>query len=80
GKLIGKRTRVIGTALRGRPVGGSHGKAVIVEQVITSVWPMITDGRVRPVTGARLPIERAGEAHRLLSSGQVTGKVVLTVD
>ncbi|PQM49622.1 Phthiocerol/phenolphthiocerol synthesis polyketide synthase type I PpsC [Mycobacterium talmoniae] len=27
GKLIGKRARVIGTALRGRPVTGPHGKA-----------------------------------------------------
>ena len=44
-----------------------------------SVWPMIADGRVRPVIGARLPIQDAGEAHRLLSSGQVTGKIVLTV-
>ena len=29
GKLIGKRLRVIGTALRGRPVDGAHGKSGI---------------------------------------------------
>jgi NADPH:quinone reductase-like Zn-dependent oxidoreductase len=40
---------------------------------------MIADGRVRPVIGARLPIQQAAEAHRLLSSGQVTGKIVLTL-
>jgi putative PIG3 family NAD(P)H quinone oxidoreductase len=78
-KLVGKRARVIGTALRGRPVDGPHGKSRIVESVVTSVWPMIADGRVRPVIGARMPIEQAAEAHRLLSSGQVTGKIVLTV-
>jgi putative PIG3 family NAD(P)H quinone oxidoreductase len=78
-KLVGKRARVIGTALRGRPVDGPHGKSGIVESVVTSVWPMIADGRVRPVIGARMPIEQAAEAHRLLSSGQVTGKIVLTV-
>jgi putative PIG3 family NAD(P)H quinone oxidoreductase len=80
GKLVGKRARVIGTALRGRPVDGPNGKSAIVESVVTSVWPMIADGRVRPVIGARMPIEQAAEAHRLLSSGQVTGKIVLTVD
>ena len=80
GKLIGKRARVIGTALRGRPVSGPSGKSTIVEAVTTSVWPMIADGRVRPVIGERMPIQQAAEAHRLLSSGHVTGKIVLTVD
>jgi NADPH2:quinone reductase len=79
GKLVSKRARVIGTALRGRPVSGPNGKSTIVESVVTSVWPMISDGRVRPVIGARMPIEHATEAHQLLSSGQVSGKIVLTV-
>src|SRR6476661_3262165 len=76
GKLIGKRARVIGTALRGRPLDGPVGKAPIVAAVVESVWPMIADGRVRPIVGATFPIERAGEAHALLASGDVTGKVV----
>lgn len=79
GALIGKRLRVIGTALRGRPADGPHGKAAIVDDVVASVWPMIAAGRVRPVIGARLSIEDAGEAHRLLSSGQTSGKILLTV-
>ncbi|MDI3313301.1 MAG: NAD(P)H-quinone oxidoreductase [Mycobacterium sp.] len=79
GKLISKRARVIGTALRGRPPTGPNGKAVIVDAVVRSVWPMIADGRVRPVIGARMPIEQATDAHRLLASGRVSGKVILTV-
>lgn len=79
GKLLAKRARVIGTTLRGRPVAGPNGKAAIVEAVTVSVWPMIAEGRVRPVIGARMPIQRAASAHQLLSSGEVTGKVVLTV-
>ncbi len=78
-KLIGKRARIIGTALRGRPVAGPHGKAAVVQAVRAAVWPMIADQRVRPVIGARLPIARAAEAHELLRSGAVTGKVVLTL-
>jgi len=77
--LIGGRLSVYGTALRGRPAHGVHGKAGIVEDVVASVWPMVADGRVRPVIGARLPINRAADAHRLLQSGQVYGKIVLTV-
>ncbi len=78
-KLIYKRARVIGTALRGRPVDGPTGKGAVVSAVVDSVWPMVEDGRVKPVIGATLPIERAADAHRLLSSGDVTGKVLLTV-
>jgi putative PIG3 family NAD(P)H quinone oxidoreductase len=78
-KLIGKRSRVIGTTLRGRPVAGPNGKGAIAREVGSNVWPMIADGRVRPCIGAELPIQEAAEAHRLLASGQVTGKVILTV-
>ncbi len=78
-KLLSKRAHVIGTTLRGRPTSGPNSKSEVVAAVAESVWPMIADGRVRPVIGARLPIQDAGEAHRLLSSGEVTGKVVLTV-
>jgi len=77
--LIGKRLSVTGTALRGRPTGGGNGKAAIVEDVVESVWPMVVDGRVRPVIGARFPFDRAADAHRLLQSGQTYGKIVLTV-
>lgn len=79
GKLLAKRARVIGTTLRGRPVSGPNSKTEIVQAVTASVWPMIADGRVRPIIGARLPIQQAGEAHRRLVASEVTGKIVLTV-
>ncbi len=79
GKLLSKRARIIGTTLRARPVSGSNSKTEIVQAVTASVWPMIAEGRVRPIIGARLPIQRAGEAHQQLVAGEVTGKIVLTV-
>jgi NADPH:quinone reductase-like Zn-dependent oxidoreductase len=78
-KLLAKRAGVIATTLRGRGVDGRAGKGAIAAEVVRNVWPMIADGRVRPVVGAVLPIEQAAEALRLLSSGEVTGKVVLRV-
>ena len=80
GKLLSKRAKVIGTTLRGRPATGPHSKSCVVQAVVESVWPMFADGRVRPVIGARLPIAEVKEAHRLLTSGEITGKVVLTLD
>ncbi|WP_118915776.1 NAD(P)H-quinone oxidoreductase [Mycobacterium shigaense] len=78
-KLMVKRARVIGTTLRARPVSGPNSKTEIVQSVIDSVWPMIADGRVRPIIGARMPIQQAGEAHQKLVAGEVHGKIVLTV-
>ena len=79
GKLLAKRARVIGTTLRGRPVSGPNSKTEIVQAVMASVWPMIADGRVRPIIGTRLPIQQAADAHRQLVSGKVSGKIVLTL-
>ena len=79
GKLLIKRARVIGSTLRGRPVSGPNSKGEIVAAVIASVWPMVVDGRVKPFIGARLPIQRAAEAHQQLVAGKVHGKIVLTV-
>ncbi|MGA9373669.1 MAG: NAD(P)H-quinone oxidoreductase [Mycobacterium sp.] len=77
--LLGKRAGVIATSLRGRPVDGTDGKGAIVKEVTTNVWPLIAQGKVRPVIGAELPIAEAAEAHRLLNAGEVTGKVLLRV-
>jgi NADPH2:quinone reductase len=79
GKLLVKRAGVIATALRSRPIDGPAGKGAVVTEVVKNVWPMFADGRVRPIIGEVLGIERAAEAHRLLSSGEVTGKIVLRV-
>lgn len=78
-KLMAKRAAVIGTTLRARPVDGPSGKGAIVSEVVQHVWPMIADGRVRPIIGAELPAEQATEAHELLASGAVSGKVLLRV-
>jgi putative PIG3 family NAD(P)H quinone oxidoreductase len=79
GKLMGKRAGVISTALRSRPVDGPSGKSAITAAVVANVWPMIADARVRPVIGAELPIAEAAQAHALLTSGDVPGKILLRV-
>ena len=79
GKLLAKRAGVIATALRGRPVQGPSSKSEIVAEVVRNVWPMVADGRVRPIVGAEFPIDQAAAAHELLHSGDVSGKVLLRV-
>ncbi len=77
--LLRKRASVAATTLRGRPTGGAHGKGAIVSAVRGQLWPLVADGRVRPVVYARMPIRQAAQAHRMLEAGGVVGKVVMTV-
>lgn len=72
--LMARRGSVLGTTLRDRPAAQ---KDAILAEVAAHVWPMVADGRVRPVVHARLPLAEAGEAHRLLASGEVFGKLLL---
>ncbi|WP_225228176.1 NAD(P)H-quinone oxidoreductase [Oerskovia rustica] len=74
GVLLAKRATVAGTTLRARP---AQEKARLVRDVLTHVWPLVEGGQVRPVVHARLPLDRAADAHRLMESGEVFGKVLL---
>ena len=78
-KLLGKRASVIAMGMRGRPVDGPKGKGAIVAAVRENVWPMIADGRVKPVVHTALPMADAAAAHALFDAGGVIGKVLLTV-
>ncbi|ASR56207.1 zinc-binding dehydrogenase [Cellulomonas sp. PSBB021] len=77
GALMERRARVIGTTLRSRD---ARDKARIMAEVREHVWPFVVDGRLRPVVHATLGLDEAGRAHELLASGEVFGKLVLTVD
>ncbi len=77
GAMLTKRAALLATTLRSRPVAE---KAAIVASVRENVWPLVEAGTVRPVVHARLPLEQAGAAHRLMDSGEVVGKVLLVLD
>jgi NADPH:quinone reductase-like Zn-dependent oxidoreductase len=65
---------VSATTLRARPAAE---KAAIVEAVRYNVWPFVADGRVRPVVDRVLPLAEAAAGHRLITGGDVIGKVLL---
>lgn len=72
--LMARRGSVIATTLRDRPHAQ---KAAIMADVREHVWPLVLDGRVRPVVHARLPLADAPRAHEALAAGEVFGKVLL---
>ena len=73
--LLRKRGAIIATALRSRP---AEDKAAICASVVEHGWPLVADGSVRPMVHATLPLDRAGEAHALMESGEHSGKILLT--
>ncbi len=74
--LMRKRAAVVGTTLRARPIGE---KSTICAAVAEHVWPLVADGTIRPVIGRTLPLAEAADAHRLMESGEGTGKILLVV-
>ena len=73
--LMRKRAAVISTGLRARPL---EEKAAIVAAVREHVWPLVEDGRVKPVVHRTFPLAQAPDAHRELDAGTHIGKVLLT--
>jgi len=76
GALLGKRASVAATSLRGRPV---EEKAAICAEVVQEVWPLVADGRVRPMVHTTMTLEEVRAAHELMEAGGHTGKIVLTL-
>ena len=72
--LMSRRGSVVATTLRDRPL---EDKERIMAEVGEHVWPLVAAGRVAPVVHARLPLAQAADAHRLMESGEVFGKVLL---
>ena len=77
GRLLSKRGSITATNVRGRSLDD---KATVVSDTIKHVWPLLEDGTVSTQVTKTLPIADAAEAHRLLKSREVTGKIVLTVE
>jgi len=76
GTLLAKRAAVIGTTLRGRPVGE---KSAIMDGVRDHVWPLIAKGTVQTVVDKTFPLAQAPAAHAYFDSGAHVGKVLLTL-
>ncbi|SDM01659.1 NADPH2:quinone reductase [Arthrobacter sp. ov407] len=76
GQLLRKRAAIIATALRPRPVAE---KTVIMNAVRDAVWPMLTDGRIRPLVAKTFPLAQVAAAHTYFDSGDHVGKVLLVM-
>jgi len=71
-----KRLTFTGSTLRARETAF---KAEIAQNLKQKVWPLIAEGKIRPVISRKFPLADAAKAHHYLESGKNIGKILLTV-
>ena len=76
GVIQAKHLVLTGSRLRGRPIPE---KGRLVAAVRKAVWPLVEEGRVRPVIDSVFPLAEARRAHERMESGGHVGKVMLEV-
>ncbi|HYD71352.1 NAD(P)H-quinone oxidoreductase [Azospirillum sp.] len=75
--VMTKRLTLTGSTLRARSV---EEKGRIAAALREKVWPLIGEGRIKPVIHKTFPLARAADAHALMESSTHIGKIVLTVE
>ena len=74
--VLPKRLTLTGSTLRTRTVAQ---KAAVADAMRRNVWPLLAEGRVKPVIHQTFPLAQAADAHRLMESSSHMGKIVLTM-
>jgi NADPH:quinone reductase len=74
--LMMKRQTITGSTLRARP---DNAKARIASELEEKVWPLLVQGKVRPVIHQTFALADVIEAHQLMESSTHIGKIMLKV-
>jgi NADPH2:quinone reductase len=72
--LMLKQLVLTGSTLRAQPL---ENKARIAAGVESQVWPLIAEGKFKPMVHSSFPLSQASEGHALMESSQHIGKIVL---
>ena len=72
--LMLKQLVLTGSTLRAQPL---ENKARIAAGVESQVWPLIAEGKFKPMVHSSFPLVQASAGHALMESSQHIGKIVL---
>jgi len=73
--LMQKRITLSGSMLKPRD---ADFKAALIAEVEKHVWPLLTDGRLKPIVYRTFPLAEAAQAQDLMTSSEHIGKLILT--
>jgi NADPH2:quinone reductase len=75
-RLMMRRLTLTGSTLRAQ---SDDAKARMAKEIEERIWPLIADGRFKPVIDSTFPLKDAAEAHRRIDSPDHIGKIILVV-
>ncbi len=75
-QMMKKRLQITGSMLRPR---SSREKAAIAADLYAQVWPVLSQGRCKPVIFQVFSLEQVNEAHQLMETSQHIGKIMLKI-
>jgi NADPH:quinone reductase-like Zn-dependent oxidoreductase len=74
GLLLQRRIRIVGTVLRTRPL---EEKIALAREFSSTVLPLLSSGKIRPVIDRVYPFSEIADAHRQMEQNDTFGKIVL---
>ena len=75
-QIMRRRLTLTGSMLRPRSVGF---KTLLRDEIEREVWPLVAEGKLKPVIDKVFPLAEAAGAHRRMEGGEHVGKIVLMV-
>ncbi|WP_423148202.1 NAD(P)H-quinone oxidoreductase [Rubrolithibacter danxiaensis] len=75
--IMSKQLQITGSMLKPQKADFKAGLAFEVEKYI---WPLISNGKIKPIIYKTFKLEEAAEAHQLMESSKHIGKILLTTD
>lgn len=75
-ELMARRLTLTGSTLRPRSV---EFKSLVADEIARTVWPHVTEGRLKPVIDSVFPLAQAADAHRRMETSEHVGKIVLQI-
>jgi len=73
-RLMMRRLTLTGSTLRAQP---PEVKARMAEAIEEKVWPLITQGKFKPVIDSTYPLRQAADAHKRIDDPAHIGKIIL---
>jgi NADPH:quinone reductase-like Zn-dependent oxidoreductase len=75
-QVLIKNLTLMATTLRTR---SDEEKGRIRDAVLHGMWPLIEQGRIKPIIDSRFPLTEAQAAHERMRAGGHNGKILLDV-
>ena len=74
--MMRKKLKHTGSTLRHQSI---EFKSEIAKKLEEKIWPLLEEKRIKPVIYQTFTLDEAESAHKLMTSGEHFGKIILTV-